>query len=43
VIYLHDERGFELGVAGLVVGLVTGVAVVTAPIAGAVIDRIGAA
>jgi MFS family permease len=42
VIYLHDERGFELGLAGLVVGLVTGVAVVTAPIAGAVIDRIGA-
>lgn len=42
VIYLHGERGFDLGVAGLVVGLVTGVAVVTAPIAGAVIDRIGA-
>jgi MFS family permease len=42
VIYLHEERGFDLGVAGLVVGLVTGVAVVTAPIAGAVIDRIGA-
>jgi MFS family permease len=42
VIYLHGERGFELGVAGLVVGLLTGVAVVTSPIAGAVIDRIGA-
>jgi MFS family permease len=42
VIYLHDERGFDLGVAGLVVGLVTGVAVVTSPIAGAVVDRIGA-
>jgi MFS family permease len=42
VIYLHEERGFDLGVAGLVVGLVTGFAVVTAPIAGAVIDRIGA-
>lgn len=42
VIYLHDGRGFDLGVAGLVVGLVTGVAVVTSPIAGAVIDRIGA-
>jgi MFS family permease len=42
VIYLHDERGFDLSVAGLVVGLVTGVAVVTSPIAGAVIDRIGA-
>lgn len=42
VIYLHDERGFELGIAGLVVGLVTGVAVVTSPVSGAVIDRIGA-
>lgn len=42
IIYLHDGRGFGLGVAGLVVGLVTGVAVVTSPIAGAVIDRIGA-
>jgi MFS family permease len=42
VIYLHDGRGFDLGVAGLVVGLLTGVAVVTSPIAGAVIDRIGA-
>lgn len=42
IIYLHDGRGFGLGFAGLVVGLVTGVAVVVSPIAGAVIDRIGA-
>jgi MFS family permease len=42
VIYLHQERGFELGFAGLVVGLVSGVAVVTSPISGALIDRIGA-
>jgi MFS family permease len=42
VIYLHEERGFALGTAGLVVGLVTGVAVVTSPVSGAVIDRIGA-
>jgi MFS family permease len=42
LIYLHEVRGFSLGVAGLVVGLVTGVAVVTSPIAGAVIDRVGA-
>ena len=42
IIYLHDGRGFDLGFAGLVVGLVTGVAVVTSPIAGVVIDRIGA-
>jgi MFS family permease len=42
VIYLHDGRGFTLGVAGLVVGLITGVAVVTAPLAGPLIDRFGA-
>src|SRR3954447_14588893 len=42
VIYLHDGRGFSLGVAGLVVGTVTGVAVVTAPLAGTMIDRVGA-
>ena len=38
----HDGRGFSLGVAGLVVGTITGLAVVAAPVAGAVIDRIGA-
>ncbi len=42
IIYLHEERGFGLGVAGLVVGLLSGVAIVVAPIAGAVIDRVGA-
>src|SRR5512132_3841214 len=42
VIYLHEGRGFSLGVAGLVVGTVTGLAVVAAPIAGPVIDRFGA-
>ncbi|GAA1626849.1 MFS transporter [Kribbella alba] len=42
VIYLHDGRGFSLGVAGLVVGLITGAAVVTAPLAGPLIDRFGA-
>ncbi len=42
VIYLHDGRGFSLGVAGLVVGAITGVAVVTAPLTGPVIDRFGA-
>jgi MFS family permease len=42
VIYLHEERGFGLGLAGFVVGLLSGVAVVVAPVAGAVIDRIGA-
>src|SRR6266700_8091882 len=42
VIYLHDGRGFSLGVAGLVVGTITGVAVVTAPLVGQLIDRFGA-
>jgi MFS family permease len=42
VVYLHDGRGFSLGIAGLVVGIVTGLAVVTAPLSGPVIDRFGA-
>ena len=42
VIYLHDGRGFSLSVAGLVVGTLTGAAVVTAPLAGPLIDRYGA-
>src|SRR5512134_2089148 len=42
IIYLHDGRGFSLGVAGLVVALITGVAVVIAPLAGPLIDRFGA-
>jgi MFS family permease len=42
IIYLHDGRGFGLGVAGLVVSLLTGVAVVTAAPAGPMIDRFGA-
>jgi MFS family permease len=42
VIYLHEGRGFGLGVAGLVVGVLTGLAVVAAPCSGPVIDRIGA-
>ncbi len=42
VIYLHDGRGFSLGVAGLVIGVLTGTAVVAAPLAGPLIDRYGA-
>lgn len=42
IIYLHDGRGFSLGLAGLVVGTVTGLAVIVAPVAGPVIDRVGA-
>lgn len=42
VIYLHNERGFSLGAAGLAVGLITGVAVLVSPSAGSLIDRFGA-
>jgi MFS family permease len=42
IIYLHDVRGFSVGVAGLVVGTVTGLAVLIAPLAGPAIDRVGA-
>jgi len=42
IIYLHEARGFSLGVTGLVVGLVSGVAIFVAPVTGAVIDRVGA-
>src|SRR5262245_9086714 len=42
VIYLHEGRGFSLGTAGLVVGVLTGLAVVAAPLAGPAIDRVGA-
>ena len=42
VIYLHDGRGFSLGTSGLVVGTLTGVAVLAAPCAGPLIDRFGA-
>lgn len=42
IIYLHDGRGFSLALAGLVIGVVTGAAIVTAPVAGPLIDRFGA-
>jgi len=42
IIYLHDGRGFSVGVAGLVVGTITGVAVAAAPLTGPLIDRYGA-
>ena len=42
IIYLHDGRGFSVGTAGLAVGLITGMAVVAAPLAGPLIDRYGA-
>jgi MFS family permease len=42
IIYLHGGRGFSLGVAGAIIGVVTGLAVVASPAAGPVIDRAGA-
>src|SRR5262245_47045149 len=42
VIYLHDGRGFDLGLAGVIVSLITGGAVVTAALVGPLIDRFGA-
>lgn len=42
IIYLHNGRGFSLSVAGLVVGTITGIAVVISPAAGQLIDRFGA-
>jgi MFS family permease len=41
VIYLHNVRGFSLAIAGLVVAMLNGLAIVTGPSAGAVIDRVG--
>lgn len=41
VIYLHDGRGFSLGTAGLIVGTLAGVAVLSAPCVGPLIDRFG--
>src|ERR1700716_2523088 len=42
IIYLHDGRGFSVGVAGLVVGVLSWGAVAAAPAAGPLIDRYGA-
>jgi MFS family permease len=42
IIYLHSGRGFNLSIAGLVVAMLSAIAVVTAPLAGPLIDRFGA-
>ena len=42
IIYLHNARGFSLSIAGLVVAMLSGIAVVIAPLAGPLIDRFGA-
>ena len=41
LIYLHNERGIDLGTAGLVLGTNAAVSLVAGPIAGAFVDRIG--
>jgi MFS family permease len=41
VIYLHDVRGFSLGVAGLVAALLTGMGIASGPVTGALVDRLG--
>jgi MFS family permease len=42
IIYLHDVRHFGLGTSGLVVGELLGIGLVGSPLAGRVVDRIGA-
>jgi MFS family permease len=41
LIYLHNERGIGLGVAGLVLATNAGVSLVAGPVAGALVDRLG--
>ena len=41
LIYLHNERGISLGVAGLVLATNAGVSLISGPIAGALVDRVG--
>jgi MFS family permease len=42
VIYLHGVRGFGLGISGLVVACLLGIGIVGSPLAGRVVDRVGA-
>jgi len=41
LIYLHNERGISLGVAGLILATNAGVSLIAGPIAGALVDRVG--
>ena len=41
LIYLHNERGIDLGTAGLVLATNAAVSLVAGPIAGAFVDRVG--
>jgi len=41
LIYLHNERGISLGIAGLVLATNAGVSLIAGPIGGALVDRVG--
>jgi MFS family permease len=40
-IYLHNERGFSLGLAGVILGVNGAVSLVAGPLSGALVDRLG--
>src|SRR3954468_15482164 len=42
LIYLHDVRGFGIGLAGLVAGTFGFVGIAATPVAGSLVDRFGA-
>ena len=41
LIYLHNERGISLGVAGLVLATNAAVSLISGPVGGALVDRVG--
>jgi len=41
LIYLHNERGISLGIAGLVLATNAGVSLIAGPVGGALVDRLG--
>ena len=41
LIYLHNERGISLGVAGLILATNAAVSLISGPIGGALVDRVG--
>lgn len=41
LIYLHNDRGISLGVAGLVLATNAGVSLIAGPVGGALVDRVG--
>ena len=42
VIYLHEVRGISVGTSGAVVAVLLGIGVVGSPVAGRIVDRVGA-